>query len=277
VGFFYSTTVLATYPLLLPSGYSLLSGNYKLLPSHHKIKTMKKLLFTLLSFTIISANAQTADEVILKYSNNMGGLDAFNKVTTAKMTGTLSTQGNDLPITIQIVNGKSMRTDVEVNGQEVNNVYNNGKGWKLNPFAGAATPTEATPADLLIFKTQASLANNLMDYKARGHKVELTGQEDVGGVKAYKIILTNKDDGKATSYFISTTDYSLIKSIGKREISGTEYDVETFYSDFKEINGLKFSMNFTQQIDGQTFQEVKYDKVELNVPIDAKIFEMPKQ
>ena len=55
---------------------------------------MRKLFVTLLSFAVISANAQTADEVILKYATTMGGLEAFNKVTTAKMTGTLTTQGN---------------------------------------------------------------------------------------------------------------------------------------------------------------------------------------
>ncbi|MGB3163189.1 MAG: hypothetical protein WBA96_06650, partial [Chitinophagaceae bacterium] len=73
---------------------------------------MKKLLVTVLSFAIVSAHAQTVDEVIQKYASAMGGLDAFNKVTTAKFTGTLTTQGNVLPLTTQIINGKAMRTDV---------------------------------------------------------------------------------------------------------------------------------------------------------------------
>ncbi|MEO7983281.1 MAG: hypothetical protein ABI688_04285 [Bacteroidota bacterium] len=236
---------------------------------------MKNLLVILFSFVFISANAQTADEVIQKYSAAMGGLEAFNKINTAKLTGTLRTQGRDLPITTQIVNGKSMRADVQVIEQSVNNVYNNGKAWKINPFAGAPTATEVTGSELITFKAQASLANNLMDYKSRGHQVELIGQEDVDGIKTYKIKLTNKEDGKITTYFISTVNNMLVKSVSKKDIAGSEYDAQTFYSDIKQISGLQFCMHFITKVEGQVFQEVTYQKIELNVPVDEKIFIKP--
>lgn len=237
---------------------------------------MKKLLFAVLSFTVVSAQAQTADAVIEKYTTNMGGLDAFNKITSAKMTGTYSTQGNDLPLTVQILNGKGMRSDVEVMGQSVSNCYYNGKGWKVNPFQGTPAPTEVTGSELNDFKVQCSLANQLMDYKARGHQVEMQGEEAVEGIKTFKIKLTNKDDGKATTYFISTTDYTLIKSATNRAIQGQDMEVESYYSDLKEIGGVKFFMTRDSKIEGQTFQTIKYEKIELNVPVDEKIFAMPK-
>ncbi len=237
---------------------------------------MKKLLFAFFSLAVVTAQAQTVDDVIQKYTSAMGGLDAFNKVTSAKMTATVTVQGNDLPLTTQIINGKAMRTDVDVMGQSITNVYYNGKGWKINPFAGATTATEVTGAELNDFKAQASLVNHLMDYKARGHKVELLGQEDVDGIKTFKINLTSKDDGKITTFFINTTDYMLNKSIAKQDMMGQEAEVETYYTDIKDVNGLKFSMTRTKKIGGQDFQLIKFDKIELNVPIDEKIFAMPK-
>src|SRR5215831_16492804 len=156
---------------------------------------MKKILFVILGFAFISANAQTADEVIQKYSAAMGGLNAFNAVKTVKMTGNVSTQGMDLPVTFLLINGRAMRNDVSVMGQSVTNSYKDGKGWKINPFAGVSTATDVTGSELNEFKTQSMLATQLMDYMARGHKVELQGQEDVDGVKAYKIKLTSKDNG----------------------------------------------------------------------------------
>jgi len=80
---------------------------------------MKKMFFALLGLAFLSANAQTADEVIQKYSANLGGLEAFNKIKTAKITATYNTQGMDLPMTIQIINGKAARTDVEAMGSTV--------------------------------------------------------------------------------------------------------------------------------------------------------------
>jgi hypothetical protein len=117
------------------------------------------------------------------------------------------------------------------------------------------------------------IASQLMDYKSRGHQVELLGQEDVGSAKAYKIKLTNKDDGKVTTYFIDATSSLVIKSKGKVELQGAEVEVETSFSDYKDFGGLKFTMSRTQTIEGQTFREVKYDTVELNPVIDEKIFE----
>jgi hypothetical protein len=52
--------------------------------------------------------------------------------------------------------------------------------------------------------------------------------------------------------------------------------VETWFSDLKEISGVKFFMSRDSKTQGQIFQTVKFDKIELNVPVDEKMFEMPK-
>ena len=234
---------------------------------------MKKIFFAILSLAFVSTNAQTVDDVIQKYSKAMGGLAAFNAIKTMKTTGTITTQGVDLALTSQIINGKAVRSDVQAMGQSVINSYKDGKGWKINPFAGVTTITDMTPEELIDFKSQSMIANQLMDYKARGHKVELQGQEDVEGVKTYKIKLTNKDDNKVTTYFISVTNNTIVKSVSTRQLQGQDIEIETFYSDIKDFNGLKFPMVRTQKMQGQVFQEIKIATIEFNVPIDEKIFD----
>jgi len=234
---------------------------------------MKKVIFSILTFAFVSTNAQTADDIIQKYSKAMGGLAAFNAIKTMKTTGTITTQGVDLALTSQIINGKAVRSDVQAMGQSVINSYKDGKGWKINPFAGVTTVTDMTPEELIDFKSQSMIASQLMDYKARGHKVELQGQEDVEGVKTYKIQLTNKDDNKVTTYFISVTDNIIVKSVSSRQIQGQDIEIETYYSDIKDFNGLKFPMVRTQKMQGQVFQEIKIATIEFNVPVDEKIFD----
>lgn len=235
---------------------------------------MKRFLLLLSFFVAGVIQAQTADEVIQKYTAAMGGLDAFNNVTSAKITGNIISQGMPMPLTIQLINNKAVRTDVDAMGQEIVTVYNKGTGWKINPYTGAETATELSGQELTEARLQTSLVNNLMDYKKREHSVELAGQEDVEGVKCYKIKLVSADDKKTTMYFINTVDYLLIKTTATREMQGQEMEVETFYSDLKDFNGLKFYMMRSQKIQGQVFQEVKLDKVELNIPIDENIFKM---
>jgi hypothetical protein len=238
-----------------------------------KQKQMKKILFALFTLTTVAAQAQTAEEIVAKYAVAIGGLDAFNKVTSARMTGSVAAQGSDFPLTTQVLNGKGMRTDVDVMGQSITNVYFNGKGWELNPFGGIETPTEVTGAKLKSFKAQASLASNLLDYKNRGHKIELGGEETLSGVKTWKIILTDSEDGKKTTYNINQTDFLVAKSASKREVNGQEVDTETILSGYKDFGGLKFATSTVQMINGNTNLEISLSNVELNVKIDEKIFD----
>lgn len=225
-------------------------------------------LFTQVTF------AQNADELIRKYADSLGGLDSLKKVVTCKMTGTASQQGMTFPVTIQIINGKAMRMDVDVMGQQIINCFNNGTGWKQNPFAGAESPIEVTGDELEEFKSQTYLANPLIDYKERGHTVEMAGSEEVNGTAASKIVLTEAGTGKKTTYYLDSQTGMLLKSKTTRELQGMDMEVETFSSDMQDFNGLKFFMSRSQQIDGQEILGIKFDKVELNVPIDESIFNM---
>ncbi len=225
------------------------------------------------SFAFMYTNAQTADEVVQKYAKAMGGLSAFNAIKTLRMIGTVKLQGMELPITVQIINGKAVRTDVDAMGQSVIKAYKDGKGWKLDPFSGDTAAIAMTNDELIDSKGQSMIANQLMDYKARGHKAELQAQEDVEGIKCYKIKLTNKDDGKVTTYFISVADNTLIKSVNTRNVQGQEIEVENYASDIKQFGDIKFPMTRTQKIQGQVFQEIKMTLVELNVAIDEKAFD----
>jgi len=242
----------------------------------NKKQTMKFFLTSLLGLFLFSAQAQTADEIVQKHAATMGGLEAMNKISSFKITGTVTAQGNELPVTMQAINGKAMRNEVEVMGQSVIMVYDNGKGWTINPFTGATEATDITGGQLTKLKSPASLASNLADYKSRGQQLETVGQEDADGLKCFKLKLTNKDDGKVTFYFINATDYMLIKAVSKRELQGEEVEVETYYSDLKEFNGIKYFMTRIQKINGDVFSEMHMDKLELNVPVDEAIFKKQK-
>jgi outer membrane lipoprotein-sorting protein len=88
--------------------------------------------------------------------------------------------------------------------------------------------------------------------------------------------LTNKDDGKVTNYYVSTKDYTLVKSEADRDMQGQTVKVETFYSDLKDFNGPKFFMTRVSKANGAVLQTITFSDIELNPTIDERIFDMPK-
>jgi hypothetical protein len=232
---------------------------------------MKRILFFLFFVIPAISYAQTAEEVVEKYSRAVGGLDSFSRVKTAKITGTSKLAGQEFPMTAYVINGKAMRAEIDVMGQMVINAYTNGTGWMVNPLAGSPTPSNVEGSLLEDFKLQSYLASQLMNYKVLGGKIEYRGQEKVDGVDTHKIMFT-ASDGRVTYYNITVSDALLLRATSNKEMMGQVMEIETWFSDYKTVNGLKFAMAKDTKIAGEVFQSLITKSIELNVPIDEKIF-----
>jgi hypothetical protein len=232
---------------------------------------MKKILFSLFFLGSMIANAQSVDEVVAKNTAAVGGLDKFNAIKTATMSGMMTVQGMDLNISIQVLNKKAVRTDVEVMGQTVTVVYNDGAGWQINPMLGSSDAQDLPKEALDEAKWQCYLSSALIDYKERGLTAEYAGEQTVEGKKMYVVKLTSKD-GNVSSYFINQADNLIYKVVAKRNMQGQEIEAETVFSNYKEYNGMKFAMTRATNFEGQTVQEMNFDKFELDKTIDASVF-----
>jgi hypothetical protein len=221
--------------------------------------------------TTSSTNSLSAEQIVDNYTKAMGGLEAFKAIKTAKMTGVLTVQGMDLPLSMVVINGKAVRTDVDAMGQSITSAYLDGKGWKLNPLQGINVPTDVEGAELAELKLQSSLASGLMDHENLGNTLTFLGDETIEGIKTYKIQMTTPDQRKST-YFISTSDFMLIKSLASREVMGQTVEVETIFSDVKQFGDTKFVMTRTQSVEGNVFQVIKFTNVELNAPVEEQVF-----
>ena len=160
-------------------------------------------------------------------------------------------------------------------GVKIIEAYKNGKGWKINPLSGNTGIIEPTAAELNSFKSQTQISGKLMDYKARGNKVELAGTETVEGIKTHKIKLTAGVDSSVVFYYIMDANSLILKTTEKRKIGGQELEIEIFLSDFREVGGMKFAFSQIQKAGGQIFMELVMDSIEIDKVIDEKIFDRP--
>src|ERR1700761_7248981 len=106
------------------------------------MKTLSAALL-LLGFTLgaVRTQAQTADEIVSKYINAIGGKDAIKSVKTLYIEGALNVMGNEAPSTTYIVNGKGFKNQVDFNGQQIVQVVTTTGGWSMNPMMGQTTAT----------------------------------------------------------------------------------------------------------------------------------------
>jgi outer membrane lipoprotein-sorting protein len=231
----------------------------------------------LAAFLSLPAAAQTADQVIAKSVAARGGLEKIKAIQSVRMAGRVTVgPGIEAPFTLEIKRPMQMRLDIVVQGITATVQAFDGKsGWQLVPFGGQKSAQPLTADELKDAEESADLDGPLVDYKAKGHSVELVGKEDVEGANCYKLKVTLKN-GDVVYDYIDTDSNLEIKQESKRTINGTERETEETIGDYKDVNGVLFPFAIEAGIKGSPQrQKIIVEKVDLNVPLDGNRFAMP--
>ena len=237
---------------------------------------MKKLLLGLSALFLISfLKAQTADEIVAKHIEAIGGSDNAAKLNSLTVQSTMEVMGNQANGTATVLNGKGYKSEMEFNGQKIVQVVSDKGGWMINPFAGSSDATALTADQYKGSEDEIYLPDALYNYAQHGAKVSLEGTDKVGDNSAYKIKYTNKDGGEIT-YYIDSATYNIVKEVRSQEMQGQTVDVNVTYSDYRKTD-VGISIPYSRQIDtGQFSMKSTVSKAEVNKDVDPSIFNMPK-
>ena len=225
----------------------------------------------------VPAAAQTADEIIAKHIDALGGMEKLKAVKTVRMTGKMTVgPGIEAPVVMELKRPNAMRLDITVQGMVGSQAYDGKSGWTLMPFGGSKVPQQMAEEEAKLAQEQADIDGPLIDYKAKGNAVELLGKDKVEGADAYKLKVTLKN-GAVRTLYIDAEHFLQIKDESRRTIRGAEVDTETILGDYKAVDGMMFphSVDSGQKGNPQR-QKLVVEKIELNVPIDDARFKMPE-
>jgi outer membrane lipoprotein-sorting protein len=234
-------------------------------------------LALLLSFPL-SLPAQTADDVINAYIKARGGLAKIKAVQTERVTGVITfAPGVEGPFFVERKRSLKMHMEITVNGQSLIRVYD-GKsaGWIYNPFAPNASVTAMSAEDLAGIADEADFEGPFVDYKAKGNQIEFAGKEQIDGKIVHKLKLTAKQGDVSYFYFDASTGL-LMKWQGLRKVGDKELPWETYFRDFREVDGLKYPFLVeSAAVDSDQIQKITATKIETNIPLSDSQFARPK-
>jgi outer membrane lipoprotein-sorting protein len=220
------------------------------------------------------AVAQSVDEVIEKSFQARGGLDKLKAVQSIRMTGGISVGADDLSMVVEMKRPGKIRVDTSGRGRTAVQAYDGKTAWGISPMgAGRAERLPAEQARAIA--DQADLDGPLVDYKAKGHQVELLGKEKVQGKDAFKLKVTRKNSN-AEYYFLDARSHLPVRVEGKRTVRGTDIEGEGTIGDYKEAGGFLWPHSIQNGAKGMPDKQViTIEKIEINPAIDDARFEMP--
>jgi hypothetical protein len=260
----------------------------------------------------------SASAIVEKNVAARGGLQAWRAVQTMSMAGKMGAGGNQraalpvppqqhgpmpaikslpqqrpvdevqLPFLMELARPRKMRLELQFNGQTAIQVFDGANGWKVRPYLNRREVESYTPDEMKVASKQSDLDGPLVDYAAKGTKVELAGMEKVEDRDTYKLKMTMKD-GNAMNVWIDAKTFLETKIEGQpRRLDGVYHPVEIYYRDYRPVDGLQIPFVLETKVlpvsqPGQKYvtpavpsEKTIFEKVVVNPKLDPAHFSKPQ-
>jgi outer membrane lipoprotein-sorting protein len=274
------------------------------------------LALSLTSFSTLPAAAQaklTAAQVVEKNIAARGGAQAWKGVQTMSWSGKMDAGAGDsversrrfaqnggrlsnsrmshgnmsgadkkdsqvqLPFRHEMKRPNKSRTEIDFAGKTAVQVFDGSNGWKYRPFLNRNDVEPFSADEAKMESEDPGIGGYLIDYAARGSKVDLEGMEKVEGHDAYKLKVTSKT-GSVKNVWVDAQSFLDVKVSGNpRRMDGKMHNVYIFQRDFRDVQGVKVPFVLETAVDGyRETHKAMLETVAVNPKLNDSAFTKPQ-
>jgi len=249
-----------------------------------------------------SAPHLSAEQIVEKNVAARGGLAAWRSIRAVEIKGKMQAGGNnrpsltvpgvpkdaampaarpaeqaELPFLMDLERGRKKRLEIEFQGKTAVQVYDGTHGWKLRPFLNRHQVENYTAEEMKAASQESDLDGYLIDYAAKGSKVELEGTDQVEGHSAYNLKVTDKN-GNARHVWVDASNFLEVKVEGTpRRLDGKYHPVATYLRDYRSVGGVMMPFLHETAVEGVRDREkIEIETIVANPKLDETRFAMPR-
>jgi hypothetical protein len=216
----------------------------------------------------------TADEIISKYVEAIGGEKAIRSQTSRVSKGSLEIAAVGLSGTAEVYEKAPNKTATVVNLTGfglVQEGYDGKTAWSQDPQMGLRSKEGG---ELAAAKLDSEFYKPVK-IKELYPKLVVKGTEKVGDKDTYVVEATPTESSVETWYFDTKTGL-LIRQDSERDGPMGKQKVQTFLEDYKKVDGINLPGTI-RQVTPQFTVAIKITEVQHNVAIDEAKFKKPSQ
>jgi outer membrane lipoprotein-sorting protein len=248
----------------------------------------RRLWFTALVLTGVAAagtpaqpraQAATADDIVARYVQAIGGADALGKVTSRRATGTatVSTPGGDVSGPIEVLSKAPNKTRVSITldlsamgagSVDIVQRFDGTSGMMSNSMQG---DVEIAGAQLENMRN-GLFPTPFLHYKENGTTLTLLPKDTIDG-KAVLVVQAKPKAGPVVTVYFDPDTFLVVRTMVRVNSPQLGGDVDQYQdpSDYRDVSGVKVPFRIVNSTAGQTVTIV-FSKVENNVPIEDSVF-----
>lgn len=239
-----------------------------------------RMKYVLVALALASGGAQAigVEDIVARNLQARGGAEKLQAIKTLKLSGKVVFGGQfELGFTSYRKAPGSSRTEASLQGLTMVQAWDGHEAWQISPFQGRKDPEKMSADDARALADDAPIGGPLLDWQARGSKIDYLGTEDVDGTEAHKLKVTLQN-GDVEYIYLDPDHWLEIRKVSQRKVRGTQVETVEDYGDYEEVAGVyfPFSVAIENKGDGGN-QQMTIDKGEANVALEDAMFAFPAQ
>jgi zinc protease len=234
-------------------------------------------LLAVSAFSQTLAEMPSAEKVLERFVEVSGGQDAFAKVKTVSMTGTMEIKAQNMKAAMKMyrADGGKSYTVFELPGLGKQEDGSDGRtSWDktvLGPRIKSGT--EKFLASCAKSAIGTEYAPSAADMASCYDKITVTGIEDLDGKPAFKLLLTPKQGKPQEQWF--DKESGLLKKLRITMPSPMgELPMNVLFEEYKAIDGILTPVRMTNQM-GPLSMTLSFEEILYNPKLPEQIFALP--
>jgi outer membrane lipoprotein-sorting protein len=238
-----------------------------------KIVSLSLLSVFLFGLMASQGFGQKATDVLEKLIEASGGRKRLSAIKDTTMIGTLDIvmTGMSGSLTVYTKEPNKMRMDMELMGMVMTMAYDGEIAWWINPQTGATEEMPSEQADEIM--RQAFGNDILLNPDKHGVTYTLKESENIEG-KDYFVLVQAYPDGWSQTLYIDSKTYLPHKTVSTSTQMGVEVEAETFFSDWRKVDGMMVSFSARIMQDGEEFMTMTFSEMKYNTGLEDSLFKM---
>ena len=212
----------------------------------------------------------TADELLDKYVQALGGSSAIDKVTTRVIKGTINVNGKSLPIDIYCKAPDERISFTHMPEGDSVTAFNGREGWLGMP-GRPIREMHGSDLDGASIDANLHLATQL---RKMFTEMRVRGTEKIGDREAYQVIGQREGKPPIRLYFDQQSGL-LVRLIRYGDTALGLLPTQIDYADYRAVSGLKVPYIWTLSRPSGRFT-IQVSEVQQNVPVDEARFVKPE-
>jgi photosynthetic reaction center cytochrome c subunit len=212
----------------------------------------------------------TAEQLLDKYVQAVGGSVAIDKVTSRIMKGTIDFGGKSLPIDIYSKNPDKRISFTHTPEGDSITAFDGHEGWLGTPGRPGAREMHGSELDAASIDADLHLATHL---KTMFRELQVQGSESIGGHEAYVVVGQREGKPPLRLYFDEQSGL-LVRLVRYGDTALGLLPTQIDYADYHDTNGVKIPYRWTLARPSGRFT-IQVTDVKQNVPVGDAEFAKP--